>query len=123
MSSTEDWNIIGTESSKDILQPKEEEVSEREVIYLILHNGRPYGYYYDEEDTKEQVNSAKEHIRSLHAFDFSKDYFWVDCNKQVEYEESDTIVKLQLVSNMKNIVVKYDYTEDSLEVIKTYLLN
>jgi hypothetical protein len=123
MSSTEDWNIIGTESAKDILQAKEEKTLKKEVIYLILHNGRPYGYYYDEEDTDEQVNSAKEHIRSLHAFDFSKDYFWVDCNKHEEYEESDTIVKLQLVSNMKNIVVKYDYTEDSLEVIKTYLLN
>jgi hypothetical protein len=117
MSSTEDWNIIGTHKEE-----VKEEVKE-ETIYLILHNGRPYGYYTHEEDTETQLNSVKEYIRTQHAFDFSKDYYWVDCTQNSEYEDNDTLVKMKLVSNMKNILVKYDYTEDSLEIIKTHLLN
>jgi len=123
MSSTEDWNIIGTANLKEeeVKEVKEEE--KNEVIYLILHNGRPYGYYNNEEDTQRQLNCVKDYIRSQHAFDFSKDYYWVDCTENNDYEEDDVVVKMQLVSNMKNIIVKYDYTEDSLEIIKTHLLN
>jgi len=73
MSSTEDWNIIGTANLKEeeVKEVKEEE--KNEVIYLILHNGRPYGYYNNEEDTQRQLNCVKDYIRSQHAFDFSKE--------------------------------------------------
>ena len=111
-----DWNILC-----DTL--KEEEVKEEvkeECIYLILINNKPYGYYYDKEDTDYQVEKAKEYIREQHLYDFKKDYYWR--NLHID-EFSDTIVKMALLSNIKDIFITYNYTEDTLEIVKTLLKN
>ncbi len=54
---------------------------------------------------------------SRHFFDFRKNYYWV--NLQVE---ANTVVKMKLVSVVKDNFVRYDSVEDSIEIIKSNLL-
>jgi hypothetical protein len=98
----------------------EDEVSplkEEEIIFLILINDRPYGYYYSEDETAEQLEQAKEHVLYRHLFDFKKNYYWNELPTQ-----NDTILKLKLVSNVKDHILRYDCVEDSIEIIRTRLL-
>ena len=109
---------IKEEPKEEIKEEPKEEIKE-ESIYIILINNRPYGYYYSEDETEEQVEQAKEYIMSQHLFDFKKNYYW--SNLPVE-EYTDTILKMKLVSNIKDVFVRYDYVEDSLEIVKSILL-
>jgi hypothetical protein len=97
--------------------PKLKKTHEEESIYIILINNRPYGYYYSEDETAEKLKQAQEHVMKRHFFDFKKNYYWN--NLQVE---DDTVLKMKLVSNIKDIFVRYDYVEDSIEIVKSRLL-
>ena len=99
---------------------KQEEVKEevkQEEVFIVLINNKPYGYYYSEDETNEQIEQAKEHIMSRHSFDFNKFFYWNELQA-----EDDTVAKIKLVSNIKDIFVKYDSVEDSLEIVKSKLL-
>jgi hypothetical protein len=99
---------------------KQEEVKEevkQEEVFIVLINNKPYGYYYSEDETNEQIEQAKEHIMSRHSFDFNKFFYWNELQA-----EGDTVAKIKLVSNIKDIFVKYDSVEDSLEIVKSKLL-
>jgi hypothetical protein len=108
-----EWNVVN-ESLPPKLKKTEEAVEES--IYIILINNRPHGYYYSENETASQLKQAQEYIMSQHLFDFKKNYYWN--NIPVE-EYTDTILKMNLVSNIKDIFVRYDYVEDSLEIVKS----
>jgi hypothetical protein len=99
---------------------KQEEVKEevkQEEVFIVLINNKPYGYYYSEDETNEQIEQAKEHIMSRHSFEFNKFFYWNELQA-----EGDTVAKIKLVSNIKDIFVKYDSVEDSLEIVKSKLL-
>jgi hypothetical protein len=97
----------------------EEVTNEENTIYIILVNNKPYGCYYSEDETAEQLSNVKEYVREQHLYEFKKDYYWV--NVAVD-KYSDTILKTNLISNMKDIIVKYDYLEDTVEIVKSRLL-
>jgi hypothetical protein len=96
---------------------KKTEEAVEDSIYIILINNRPAGYYYSEDETTEQIKQAQEHIMSRHFFDFKKNYYW-----NILPSEDDTVLKMKLVSNIKDIFIRYDYVEDSLEIVKSRLL-
>jgi hypothetical protein len=101
-------------------EAKQEEVKEevkQEEVFIVLINNKPYGYYYSEDETNEQIEQAKEHIMSRHSFEFNKFFYWNELQA-----EGDTVAKIKLVSNIKDIFVKYDSVEDSLEIVKSKLL-
>lgn len=104
-----DWFVLKKE-------PKEEmkEEPKKDSIYIILVNNKVYGHYYSEEETEEQLAQAQEHVMSRHFFDFKKNYYW---NKLSV--ENDTVIKMKLVSVIKDNFVKHDSVEDSLEIIKS----
>ena len=103
---------VKEETKEKIKEEVKEEVKE-EYIYIVLINNKPYGYYHSEDETAEQIEQAKEHIMSRHFFDFKKNYYWN--NLPVE---DDTIIKIKLVSVVKDNFVRYDSVEDSLEIVK-----
>jgi hypothetical protein len=110
----DEWNDISPNEP-----PKLKKTPEEELIYIILINNKPYGYYYSKDDTEKQLEQAQEYIMSQHLFDFKKNYFWN--NSPIE-EYTDTILKMKLISNIKDIFVRYDYVEDSLEIVKSRFL-
>ena len=93
---------------------KKTEEIEDESIYIILVNNKVYGHYYSEDETAEQIKQAQEHVMSRHFFDFKKNYYW---NKLSV--ENETVIKMKLVSVIKDNFVKHDSVEDSLEIIKS----
>ena len=93
------------------------EETTNESIYIILINNKPYGYYHSEDETAEQIEQAKEYIMSRHFFDFKKNYYW-----DTLQVENDTLVKMRLVSNIKDTFIRYNSVEDLLEIIKSNLL-
>ena len=107
-----DWFVLKKE-------PKEEmkEEPKKDSIYIILVNNKVYGHYYSEEETAEQLVQAQEHVMSRHFFDFKKNYYW---NKLSV--ENETVIKMKLVSVIKDNFVRYDSVEDSLEIVKSSLL-
>lgn len=113
-----DWFILKKESKEEEPHLKEEEPHLKESIYIIIINNKVYGHYYSEDETEEQIEKAKEYVMSRHFFDFKKNYYW----NNLSVEEDDTIIKLKLVSVMKDNFVRYDSVEDSLEIIKSKLL-
>jgi len=96
---------------------KPEEEPKEESVYIILINNKPYGYYYSKDETTEQLEQAKEHVMSRHFFDFKKNYYWNNLPT-----EDDTVVKMKLVSVIKDSFVRYDSVEDSIEIINSKLL-
>ena len=96
---------------------KKTEEAVEESIYIILINNKPHGYYHSENETAEQLEQAKEYVMSRHFFDFKKNYYWNSL--QVE---DDTVLKMKLVSVIKDNFVRYDSVEDSLEIVKSSLL-
>jgi hypothetical protein len=134
-----DWNVVCSKeenplTSNEESTPKEQhtiqpdnqineqtnqEIKENDELYIILVNNRPYGCYKDEKDTLEQLSQVQEYVRETHLYEFRKDYYWVEVPVD---EYSDTILKMNLISNMKDIIVKYDYLEDTIEIVKSRLL-
>ena len=127
-----EWFILKKESKEEVKEEVKEEKKEEHIyeeilrnekgskeesIYIILINNKPYGYYYSEDETVDQIEQAKENVMSRHFFDFKKNYYWK--NLQVE---DDTVVKLKLVSVVKDNFIRYDSVEDSIEIIKSKLL-
>lgn len=111
------WFVIKKEETKEETKHEVKHEIKDECIYIIFINNKPYGYYHSENDTDKQVEQAKEQIMLKHSFDFKKNYYWVDLPL-----EEDTILKMKLVSNNKDVIPVYDYVEDSLEIIKSKLL-
>ena len=97
---------------------KKTEEAVEESIYIILINNRPHGYYYSENETASQLKQAQEHVMSRHFFDFKKNYYWNSLN----VEDDGTVIKMKLVSVIKDNFVRYDSVEDSLEIIKSNYL-
>jgi hypothetical protein len=109
-----EWNVVNNSLPPKL---KKTEAAVEESIYIILINNRPYGYYYSEDETTEQIKQAQEHVMSRHFFDFKKNYYWNNLPA-----EDDTIVKMKLVSVIKDSFVRYDSVEDSIEIIISRLL-
>ena len=110
-----DWFVLKKEPKEEMKEePPKEEIKE-ESIYIILVNNKVYGHYYPEEETEERLVQAQEHVMSRHFFDFKKNYYW----NKLSVEEDDTVIKMELVSVIKDNFVKHDSVEDSLEIIKS----
>ena len=111
-----EWFDVKKESKEEVKEEVKEETT-NESIYIILINNKPHGYYHSENETAEQLEQAKEYVMSRHFFDFKKNYYW-----NILPSEDDTVLKMKLVSNIKDIFIRYDYVEDSLEIVKSRLL-
>jgi len=112
-----DWFVLKKETKEEVHEePPKEEIKE-ESIYIILVNNKVYGHYYSEEETEEQLVQAQEHVMSRHFFDFKKNYYWN--NLPVE---DNTVIKMKLVSVIKDNFVRHDSVEDSIEIINSKLL-
>ena len=97
------------EEKKDI---KKEDI--KNEIYIVLINDKPYGYYYDEEETKEQLRQAQEYVLGKHLYyTFDRYYFWLPI------KDEDCIVKTKLISS---VIGTYDRIEEVIEIIKSTLL-
>jgi hypothetical protein len=110
------WKVVKDYPIEPPKLKKTEEAVE-ESIYIILINNKPHGYYHSENETAEQLEQAKEYVMSRHFFDFKKNYYWNNLPA-----EDDTIVKMKLVSVIKDSFVRYDSVEDSIEIIISRLL-
>jgi len=115
-----DWFVVKEKEEvkkEEVSSKPEQEEIKQEEIFIVLINNKPYGYYYSEDETLEQIEQAKEHIMLKHTFDFNKFFYWKELQA-----EGDTLAKINLVSNIKDIFVKYESVEDSLEIVKSKLL-
>jgi hypothetical protein len=110
-----DWFVLKKEPKEEVKEPFNE--PKEESIYIILINNKPYGHYYSKDETTEQLEQVKEHVMSRHFFDFKKNYYWN--NLPVE---DNTVVKMKLVSVIKDNFVRHDSVEDSIEIINSKLL-
>ncbi len=108
-----DWFILKKEVKEEPKEEPKKEVKE-ESIYIILVNNKIYGHYYYENETEKQLEKVQEYVMSRHFFDFRKNYYW---NKLSI--EDDAVIKMKLVSVIKDNFVKYDSVEDSLEIVKS----
>lgn len=86
------------------------------IIYIIMIDDRPYGYFKDETDIEAQLSSIKKTI--VPQFDFNKNYFW----NEMTPSDEDVISKWKCISIDKNDFMRYEQIECILEVVKTTLI-
>ena len=104
-----EWFVL-----KEAKQEEEKKEDIKNEIYIVLVNGKPYGYYYDEEETEEQLRQAQEYILGKHLYyTFDRYYFWLPI------KDEDCIIKTKLISS---VIGRYDRIEDVIEIVKSTLL-
>ncbi len=101
-------------------EPKETQQRDDDIIYIIMINNKPFGYFYDLNELQDQIKYTKESISQTHSYDFRKNYFWEECKVE---EYTDMIFKLKLYSNLKDFQNNYyPYLEDTVEILKSTLI-
>jgi len=86
------------------------------IIYIIMIDDRPYGYFKDEADIEDQLASLKKTV--IPQFEFNKYFFW----HEMKPSDEDIISKWKCISIDKNDFMRYEHLECILEVVKTSLI-
>lgn len=86
------------------------------IIYIIMIDDRPYGYFKDEADIEDQLELLKKIV--IPQFEFNKYFFW----HEMEASDEDVISKWKCISIDKNDFMRYEHLECILEIIKTTLI-
>ncbi len=86
------------------------------IIYIIMIDDRPYGYFKDEADIESQISYLKKEV--IPKFEFNKYFFW----HEMKPSDEDIIAKWKCISIDKNDFMRYEQLECILEVVKTTLI-
>ena len=86
------------------------------IIYIIMIDDRPYGYFKDETQIEEQIASLKKEV--IPKFEFNRYFFW----HEMKPSDEDVISKWKCISIDKNDFMRYEHLECILEVVKTSLI-
>lgn len=86
------------------------------IIYIIMIDDRPYGYFKDIAELEAQLSDAKKYV--IPQFEFNKYFYW----HQMQSSDEDIISKWKCISIDKNDFMRYEQLECILEVIKTSLI-
>ncbi len=86
------------------------------IIYIIMIDDRPYGYFKDEGELEVQLSNAKKYV--IPQFEFNKNFFWYE----MKPSDDDIISKWKCISIDKNDFMRYEQLECILEVVKTSLI-
>jgi hypothetical protein len=86
------------------------------IIYIIMIDDRPHGYFKDETELETQLTNAKKFV--IPQFEFNKYFFW----HEMKPSDEDIISKWKCISIDKNDFMRYEQLECILEVVKTSLI-